>query len=212
MKNDNILLIDKLSENKTLFVRDGAEKTFIICLIDKKDQNDHRLSVIIKGKNAKVQILGLIIGQGKQKINLFTLQDHLVQNSVSDLLVKSVLFDSSKFYYEGLIKIEKNAQKSNAYQKNQNLLMSANAWADSRPKLEILANDVRCTHGVTIGKIDPEVLYYLKTRGLSEKQAEHLIIEGFFKDILDRIPDQKIVDHLTKKISKTVVKLLEIKN
>ena len=90
--------------------------------------------------------------------------------------------------------------------------MSANAWADSRPKLEILANDVRCTHGATIGKIDPEVLYYLKTRGLSEKQAEHLIIEGFFKDILDRIPDQKIVDHLTKKISKTVVKLLEIKN
>ena len=208
---NGLVLIDNLENNLRFYIKEKENKTFVIFLTNHDDQHG-QIEVIINGRNANIQILGVIIGSSDQKINLFTLQDHRQESSISDLLVKSVLFDNSKLYYEGLIKIEKNAQKSNAYQKNKNLLMSANAWADSRPKLEILANDVRCTHGATIGKIDPEVLYYLKTRGLSEKQAEHLIIEGFFKDILDRIPDQKIVDHLTKKISKTVVKLLEIKN
>ena len=160
IKNNSVTVIDKLDGNIKFAVGDNQEKTFIIFLDKGIDQNG-QISIILDGKNAKVQILGLIIGQDNQKINLFTLQDHQKEQCISDLLVKSVLFENSKFYYEGLIKIGKSAQKSNAYQKNQNLLMSARSWAHSRPKLEIMANDVRCTHGATIGKIDPEILYYL---------------------------------------------------
>ena len=82
--------------------------------------------------------------------------------------------------------------------------MSDKAWADSRPKLEILANDVRCTHGATIGKIDGNVLYYLQSRGLSKAQSERLVIEGFFKEVLDRIPDKKIVETLKIDLDKKI--------
>ncbi|OGG04011.1 hypothetical protein A2W14_00760 [Candidatus Gottesmanbacteria bacterium RBG_16_37_8] len=206
-KTDNIILIDKLSKNQKFDVHDRENKIFIIFLTGKKDHQG-QVSIIIKGKSAKVQILGLIIGSKNQKLNLFTLQDHQQKESISDLLIKSVLFDNAKFYYEGLIKIAPLAQKSNAYQKNQNLLMSANAWADSRPKLEILANDVRCTHGATVGKIDPEILYYLKTRGLSDKSASMLVIDGFFRVVLDRIPDKQLAEKLQQKLNQKIRMLL----
>ena len=118
------------------------------------------------------------------------------------------MFDKSRFHYEGLIKIEKGAQKSNAYQKNQNLLLSDKAWAESKPYLEILANDVRCTHGATIGQIDREQLYYLSTRGLTEKEASKLLITGFCQDILDRLPDEKLKASLMKKIETKINLLL----
>lgn len=206
-KQNEIVVIDKLNEDRKFSVSDNEKKTFVIFLIGEKDQNGE-VKIIIKGKNAKVAILGIIIGFGKQKINLYTLQDHLKPASISDLLIKSVLFDEARLNYSGLIKIEKNAQKSNAYQKNQNLLLSPHSWADSRPKLEILANDVRCTHGATIGKIDPNQLYYLMSRGLNEKAATKLLLEGFFNEVLWRIREPKIQDKLAKKINQTISQLL----
>ena len=110
-------------------------------------------------------------------------------NSISDLLVKGVFFDDSKFIYEGLIKIDKKAQKSNAYQKNQNLVMSGEVFIDSRPYLEILANDVRCTHGSTTGKLDEEQLYYLQSRGIDYNKAEKLLIEGFVGDVFNKMKE-----------------------
>lgn len=196
----NTFLINNLKGNKEFIVKSNEDKTFVI-FPDKDGDQKGSVSIKIEGKNAKVQILGLILGSGNQKINLYTLQDHQKEQSVSDLLVKSVLFGNSRFNYEGLIKIEKNAQKSNAYQKNKNILMSDKSWADSRPKLEILANDVRCTHGATIGKIDEPLLYYLESRGLSKSKSEILVLEGFFQEVLDRIPDKKIVFKLQKELS-----------
>lgn len=206
MIRSKVVLINKLVKDKEYFVGDQEKKTFVIFLTGDKDQNGE-VKIIIKGRNAEVVILGIIIGTGQQKINLYTLQDHLERESVSDLLIKSVLFDEARLNYSGLIKIEKNAQKSNAYQKNQNLLLSPHSWADSRPKLEILANDVRCTHGATIGKIDPNQLYYLMSRGLNEKDATKLLIEGFFNEVLWRIGEPKIQDKLAKEINQTISEL-----
>lgn len=206
-KDDGVVLINNLVQNKEYFVGDREKKTFLIFLTGEKDQSGE-VKIIIKGKNARVQILGIIIGFGKGKINLYTLQDHKREESVSDLYIKSTLFDEAKFYYSGLIKIEKNAQKSNAYQKNQNILLSPYSWAESKPYLEILANDVRCTHGATIGKIDKEQLYYLATRGLTENQATQLILEGFYQDILHRIPDEQIKRELGEKVKKKIQLLL----
>lgn len=205
---NNIIIIDHLRKDQQFIVKDKEDKTFVVFLADKKDQIG-KLKIYIKGNKTNVQILGIIIGSGKQKIELYTLQDHLKPESVSDLFIKSVLFDEAKFNYQGLIKIEKGAQKSNAYQKNQNLLLSSKTWADSRPYLEILANDVRCTHGATIGKIDEEQLYYLKTRGLDDIAARKIIISGFLNEVIERIPDEKIREKLKEKLDRKIIRLLK---
>ncbi|OGG21213.1 hypothetical protein A3D03_04825 [Candidatus Gottesmanbacteria bacterium RIFCSPHIGHO2_02_FULL_40_13] len=203
----NSIIINNIKKDQQFIVVDNEKKTFVIILTGEKDQVGD-VKIIINGKKTEVQILGIIIGQGKQKINLYTLQDHLKPESKSDLLIKSVLFDEAKFYYQGLIKIEKDAQKSNAYQKNQNILMSPKSWADSRPTLEILANDVRCTHGATVGKIDQEQIYYLTSRGLSEKIAQKMLLEGFLNEIILRIPDEKLQDEIRVKIKNKISQLL----
>lgn len=205
MKTDNTVLLDSLSRDYRFEVGNREEKTFFIYLSNHKNLEGN-LEIKIKGSNAKVNILGLILGTGVGTIRLNTLQDHLKPSSISDLFIKSVLFDKSHFYYQGLIKIGKNAQKSNAYQKNQNLLMSRGAWADSRPKLEILANDVRCTHGATIGKIDESQLYYLSCRGLNKTQATGLIVEGYCLDVVNRIQDDRIKNEITLDIKKQLNK------
>jgi len=197
--NPSISIIDNLSKVKEFHIKTGQNKIIFIILINNKNQSGD-VKIIIEGQNTSVQILGAIIGSGDQQIKLYTFQDHQKPDSVSDLFIKSVLFDESHFQYEGLIKIEKDAQKSNAYQKNQNLLIGQKAWADSRPKLEILANDVRCTHGATIGKINEEEIYYLNTRGLNRQNAQRLIIKGFLQNVIDRVPDENIKIKLMKKI------------
>ena len=103
--------------------------------------------------------------------------------------IEMCIRDRSKFHYEGLIRIDKKAQKSNAYQKNQNLVMSKEVFVDSRPYLEILANDVRCTHGSTTGQLDKEQLYFAKTRGLSNEVAQKMLLEGFIGDIFNKMEE-----------------------
>ncbi len=147
------------------------------------------VEISIKSPNAKVYIYGVYIGKKNDNFTLNTIQHHKVGESVSDLLIKGIFFDESKFHYEGLIRIDKKAQKSNAYQKNQNLVMSKDVFVDSRPYLEILANDVRCTHGSTTGQLDKEQLYFAKTRGLSEKVAQKMLLEGFVGDIFNKMEE-----------------------
>lgn len=202
------IVIDHLQKDQQFTVGKNEKKTFVIFLTEGKAEGGD-IIVKIKGSHANVQILGLIIGFGRERIDLYSFQDHVKPESVSDLFIKSVLFDSAKLYYRGLIKIEKDAQKSNAYQKNQNLLLSKGAWADSRPYLEILANDVRCTHGATIGKVDEQQLYYLQTRGLSKESATKLIIEGFYQEVLNRIPDDKIRENLSDRLKKKIRLILQ---
>lgn len=146
-----------------------------------------KLEIEVTAQQAHVYIFGLFIGKKSDNFHLETIQHHRVGDSFSNLFIKGVFFDNSKFIYQGLIRIEKNAQKSHAYQKNQNLIMSKDCFVDSRPFLEILANDVFCTHGSTTGKLSEEQLYYLTTRGLTPVQAKKLLIEGFINDLFGKI-------------------------
>jgi len=150
----------------------------------------------IESSDVNLDILGLYMGNGSDNFELKTNQYHIAPNSTSNLLIKGVFDDRSKFIYQGLIKIEKAGQKSHAYQKNKNLILSEKAFVDSRPFLEILADDVFCTHGSTTGKINEESLFYLKSRGLQQKTAEKLYIAGFVQEIIDKIkvvqPDFKL--------------------
>lgn len=205
--SSSIEIINNLSEKNEVHIKSGEDKVIFILVTENANQ-DGRVEVYIDGKNANVQILGAIIGSRKQQIKLYTYQDHKEKEGVSDLFIKAVLFDESRFAYEGMIKIEKGAQKSNAYQKNQNLLIGEKAWADSRPGLEILANDVRCTHGATIGKINNEEIYYLNTRGLTKSDAEKLIIKGFLQEVIERVPDEQMKIELEQRIEYKIEEIL----
>src|SRR3990170_3411459 len=145
----------------------------------------------LAGSGASAYIFGLTIGNGQQTFEQHTLQDHKAPHTTSDLLFKTALLDSAYAVYSGLIKVEKQAQRTDAYQANRNLLLSDKAKADTLPKLEILANDVRCTHGATVGPIDPEQFFYLISRGIEDKVAKQLLIEGFFDEVLGRISVKK---------------------
>ncbi len=154
----------------------------------------------LMGSGARSELLGILFGSRQQHFDTHTLQDHQAQDTFSDLLYKSALTDQAKSIYTGLIRITKQAQKSNAYQANRNLLLSGGAKADSVPMLEIEADDVRCTHGVAVGPVDEDQVFYLQSRGLSRPEAEQLIVEGFFEQIFSRIPSEELRGFLLEEV------------
>jgi Fe-S cluster assembly protein SufD len=158
----------------------------------------------LDGPGARAFVHGFMFGDQRQHFHLHTLQRHLQPNCTSDLLIKGCLKDKARSVYQGLIQVAEGAQKTDAYQANRNLLLSDQARADSIPGLEILANDVRCTHGATLGYIEPEHLYYLMARGLPQPEAQRLIVEAFFEPVLDRIPLEAVRDRLRDEIARKI--------
>jgi Fe-S cluster assembly protein SufD len=156
------------------------------------------------GPGAQVYVHGFMFGDQRQHFDLHTLQKHLSDHTTSDLLIKGCLKDRARSVYQGLIQVAEGAQRTDAYQANRNLLLSPTARADSIPGLEILANDVRCTHGATIGMVDAEQMYYLMARGLPRNQAQRLIVEGFFAPVLDRIPLESVRERLRQVIQQKI--------
>jgi Fe-S cluster assembly protein SufD len=152
------------------------------------------------GAGAQAFVHGFMFGDSRQHFHLHTLQRHLVDHCTSDLMIKGCLKDRARSVYQGLIQVSEGAQRTDAYQANRNLLLSDTARADSIPGLEILANDVRCTHGATIGTVDDEQMYYLMARGLQRPEAQRLIVEGFFTPVLDRIPLESVREQLRQAI------------
>lgn len=144
----------------------------------------------LKATGVDLDIYGLFTGNKKDEFKIETIQHHIAPQSQSNLLIKGVFHDESKLIYQGLIRIEKSGQQSHAYQKNQNLILSPKAFVDSRPFLEILANDVFCTHGSTTGKLNKEQLQYVQSRGLDKKQAEKLLVDGFIEEIYDKVKEK----------------------
>ena len=141
----------------------------------------------LAGPGATSRVTGAYFADGDQHLDYDTFQEHAAPSTESDFAFKGALRENATAVWRGMIRVEEGAQKTNAYQENRNLLLSDKAHADSIPGLEIMANDVRCTHGATLGRIDREEVFYLMARGLSRAEAERLIVRGFFQDVLDRI-------------------------
>jgi Fe-S cluster assembly protein SufD len=141
----------------------------------------------LAGPGATSRVTGAYFADGDQHLDYDTFQEHIAPSTESDFAFKGALRENASAVWRGMIRVEEDAQKTNAYQENRNLLLSDKAHADSIPGLEIMANDVRCTHGATLGKVNREDLFYLMARGLSRAEAERLIVRGFFQDVLDRI-------------------------
>jgi Fe-S cluster assembly protein SufD len=154
------------------------------------------------GEGAIGKMSGFYFTDGNQHLDHDTQQNHFAPNTSSDLLFKGALQGNSRSVWQGMIYVAPGAQKTDGYQANRNLVLSKQARADSIPGLEILADDVRCTHGATVGKIDENELFYLRSRGIQLPDAERLIVEGFFDPIMQRIPFEGVQDRLRQIISR----------
>ncbi len=141
----------------------------------------------LTGQGATSRVTGAYFADGDQHLDYDTYQLHAAPNTTSDFAFKGALRDKATAVWRGMIRVEEDAQRTNAYQENRNLMLSPTTHAVPIPGLEILANDVRCTHGATVGQVDREQLFYLMARGLPRGEAERLIVRGFFSDVLDRI-------------------------
>jgi Fe-S cluster assembly protein SufD len=142
---------------------------------------------VMDGEGGTSFMYGVGAADHTQQFGQFTRQHHKSGNSTSDLMFKNVLRDAARTSYTGLIKVDKNANGTNAYQANRNLVLDKRVKCDTRPILEIESNKLRCTHGATVGRLDENQLYYLRSRGLSPAQAENMLIEAFLEPVLARI-------------------------
>ncbi len=158
------------------------------------------LDLDLNGRGANARMSGFFFTDHKQHFDLDTQQNHYAPNTTSDLLYKGALEGRSRAVWQGMIYVAKGAQQTDGYQANRNLVLNTNARANSIPGLEILADDVRCTHGATVGKIDPDLLFYLNSRGIPTDIARRLIVEGFFEPIMQRIPYAGVRDRFQEAI------------
>ena len=152
------------------------------------------------GEGGRSDLLAIAIADRDQEFDARTLQDHASPHTTSDLLYKNALADQSRSIFGGLIRVEPHAHFTDAYQKVRNLLLSDDAEADSMPGLEILADNVKCSHGATSGQIDEDEMFYLLSRGIPPNVARRLLVTGFLDEVLRRLEDPTIVGHLQKLI------------
>ncbi|TWT75815.1 FeS cluster assembly protein SufB [Posidoniimonas polymericola] len=160
--------------------------------------------VALEGSDAEAQVNGAMFTQGRQHLTYNTHQHHEASYCRSDLLYKTALQDKSRTVWRGMIKVDKPAQRTDAYQRNDNLMLSEHCRADSIPGLEIEADDVRCTHGSTSGRVDESQIFYAMTRGYTRQEAVRMIVSGFFQQIFDRITIQSVRDALGEAIAARV--------
>ncbi|HUJ42545.1 MAG TPA: Fe-S cluster assembly protein SufD [Opitutaceae bacterium] len=155
-------------------------------------QARHESHSRLQGPGAFSEMLAVTVAQGTQEFDQRTLQSHQAPNTGSNLLYKNALLDQARTIFSGLIIVDPDAQKTDAYQSNRNLLLSDEAEANSLPGLEIQANDVRCTHGATSGHVDDEQMFYLKSRGIPPAVARELLVFGFFEEVLAKLENEPL--------------------
>jgi Fe-S cluster assembly protein SufD len=156
-----------------------------------------RIQNDLNGSGATSRVTGAYFADGTQHLDYDTFQEHIAPNCESDFAFKGALRDSATAVWRGMIRVEPDAQKTNAYQECRNLMLSPTAHAVPIPGLEIMANDVRCTHGATVSRVDREQLFYLMTRGLPRAEAERMVVRGFFQNVLDRIELEPVREAVT---------------
>jgi len=180
--------------NSTVVRRDARVQSLNLHLGARQARHESLSQLAAPG--AFSEMLALTAAHGAQEFDQRTLQIHQAPDTKSDLLYKNALLDTAKTVFSGLIVVDPDAQRTDAYQSNRNLMLSDDAEAHSLPGLEIQANDVRCTHGATSSRIDPEQEFYLQSRGIGRQQADELLTFGFFEEVLSRLTNDELHDAL----------------
>jgi Fe-S cluster assembly protein SufD len=190
------------AHHKALVEQDGRIQWTIGALGSRLSKvNQH---VALTGPGAEAQVNGVMFTEGRQHLNYHTLQHHEAPVCKSDLLYKGALQDESRVVWRGMIKVDPGAQKTDGYQRDDNLMLSDHARADSIPGLEIEADDVRCTHGATTSRVDDEPVFYLRSRGLTRHEAVRMIVAGFFQQVFDRITIESVREALGQAIGRRI--------
>ncbi len=187
-----------LSQQRTLADADSTLDTLNVSFGASVARVD--LTAELRGPGANSDMLGLYFGEGDQHFDHNTRQDHRAPHTKSDLLYKGALDGAARAVFRGIIKVHPGAQQTDAYQTNRNLILSEDARAESLPNLEIEADDVRCSHGASVGQLDQEHLFYLMSRGLTRARAERLVVMGFLGEVLSRLPLAGVVDQISELI------------
>lgn len=190
------------SHQKAIVERDSNLQWTIGALGGKLAKVNQHVELV--GPGATSQVNGTMFAERNQQLTYNTLQHHVAPNCRSDFLYKTALQDRARTVWSGMIKVDKNAQKTDGYQRNDNLLLSDRARADSIPGLEILADDVRCTHGSTSGRVDEELIFYACSRGFTRNEAIRLVVTGFFQQIFDRVTIESVREALGEAIARRV--------
>jgi len=192
------------SVQRTLAGRDATLDTLNVALGGTTTRVD--LNARLLGPGANSDMLGLYFGDEDQHFDFNTSQDHVADHAGSDLLYKGALDGKSRAVFRGIIRVHKGAQRTDAYQTNRNLLLSPHARADSLPNLEIEADDVKCSHGATVGELDAEAKFYLMSRGMTKTQGERLVVLGFLGEVLARLPLGGVSEKVTRVIQEKLAK------
>lgn len=191
------IVIDTLTEpTKQIRVEAGQKLTYIVPVLESVPEKRHR-EVVLAGEGAEADVIGLFLGNNDDILNLTIDTTHAAPNTRGRTEFKAVLAGKSSFEFFGMIKILKNAQNSNDFLQQDSLLLSSDAKANAVPGLEIEANEVKASHGATAKPVDPEQKFYLMSRGLSEEQAEGMVVAGFLAPILKAIPDVELQRKIT---------------
>lgn len=167
------------------------------------------LSITLEGDGASSDVAGLYFGEGSQTLDYRLVVDHIGRNTTSDVFLKGALEDESQSVFTGLLRIEKDAQKTSTFETNRNLVLSEHAKAHSVPNLEILCDDVICGHGSSVGPLEEDHLYYLQSRGLRRDSAERLLIRGFFAEAIDRLPIAGLAEPVATEVFRRFAKAQE---
>jgi Fe-S cluster assembly protein SufD len=168
-----------------------------------------RMETKLNGRGSSARVTGAYVGRGSQHLDFDTTQEHAAENTFSDLAFRGVLGDRATAVWRGMIKVDEGAQQTDAFQESRNLLLSPSSHADSIPGLEIEADDVRCTHAAAVAQVDPEQLYYLRSRGLREPEAKRLVVEGFLQELVERAPVGRARELLSEALEERLEELLD---
>ena len=167
-----------------------------------------RMETKLGGPGASAKVTGAYVGAARQHLDFDTTQEHAAPHTTSDLAFRGVLADRATAVWRGMIRVDPGAQQTDAFQESRNLLLSKRAHADAIPGLEIEANDVRCTHAAAVAQVDPEQLYYLRTRGMPEPQAKRLIVDGFLQELAERTGEGPMRDALSEALDRRLAEIL----
>ncbi len=164
-----------------------------------------KIETVFAGEGSSSENFGVFVGRQDQRFDITTVAHHKVPHTTNNIMTKGVLKDSAHSVYRGLIKIEKEAQKTDSYLGDHTLLLSEKALANSIPSLKIDANDVRATHGATVGQVDKEQMFYLMSKGIGEKEAEMLLVKGFLESVIAKFDDENFMKLMQKNIEEVIM-------
>jgi Fe-S cluster assembly protein SufD len=167
-----------------------------------------RMETKLAGRGSSAKVTGAYAGDGDQHLDYDTTQEHAGEDTNSDLAFRGVLTERATAVWRGMIRVDKGAQRTDAFQESRNLLLSKDAHADAIPGLEIEADDVRCTHAAAVAQVDPEQLYYLRSHGLADSEAKRLVIGGFLQELVERAHEGPIRETLREELEGRLERLL----